>query len=930
MLILSCAGALVAPAQAWADVSSASRFYEDGVVRQRQGDLKGAVVQLKNALQQDTSLLPARMLLGTIYLELGQGAAAEHEIALASRLGADRTLTAEPMARALLLQGKYAELLETAEPEGFERGVAARLLVLRGHAQAEMGSLADAEQTFARAERLDPDSAGAVVGQAMVALRRGQMEQARASVQHALLLDRQASEAWKLKAAIEHAAGNPDAALTAYARVLADDARELDARVARAGLLIDLGRDAEAQQDVDYLKAEFAWDPRGYYLHSLLLQRAGDHDGMRAALQESAAALSRLGDEVLHRRAPFQLLGGLVHYGLGEYERAIEYLTGYVRRLPGQPGARKVLGAALLARGDHFRAVDVLEPALRARPNDSRTMELLGMAYMRRGWHVQAAELLDRAARLNPVSPGVRIDAAINRLAAGEADAVLELEQVFEQHRDQTAAGVMAVMTYLRRAESESALRIARDLSERAPDNLTILNLLASAQVGAGHLDSARATLQRILREDADFVPARLNLARLERLQGDLDAARQRLGGLVQDHAGNVAAMVELAHIARARGELNEAIEWLEKARATAPDYVPASVLLVDMHLQTQRTDAAMAVAKEAIARRPDDLEIVLALARAALAAGDAKLARSVLSTRSYLAGFDADWLLRIAELQRAAGAPVEAVYSLQKAAKGDPGSVSVRMALAEALIAAQRWDEAADAAAALRRTHPDSAVGHRLAGDVEFYGGRYAEALSSYRAALALEPEAALAIRVYNSRRALGQSAGAVAFLEQWLDRAPRDRMVRQTLAEAYVSTGRATEAIVQFEQLLRDEPDNVSVLNNLAYLLADRDSARARELAQRAYAVAPEDAAVNDTLGWIMVKQGEPRQGLAYLREAQFRDAGDPAIRYHVAVALSALGRNEEARVELNKALANGRPFPEEASARSLLERLGSAVGR
>ncbi len=923
MLLISVA-AIALPGTVCADSTRASQLYEDGVVRQRQGDLKGAVVQLKNALQQDTSLLPARMLLGTVYLQLGNGAAAQHELELATRLGADRMLTAVPFAQSLLLQSKYSELLERVQTDGFDRALESKLLVLRGHAQAELGNLTDAEQAFGRAARLDPDAAGPQVAQAMLLLRRGHPEQAQTLVDKALLLDGDSADVWSVKASIEHAMGNAEPALAAYAKVLALQPRNLDARIARAGLWIDTHHRAEAGKDIQFLKAEFPADPRAYYLDSLLLQQAGNAAGARDALQRASAALARIKPEELQRRAPLLLLAGLVHYSLGEYERAVEYLTSYIYRYPGQPGARKVLGAALLASGDHFRAIDVLEPALRAMPNDFRTMELLGLAYMRRGWHVQAAELLDRSAQMNAGSPGVRVDAALNRLAAGDEGAAAELEKVFDEHEEQSGAGILAALSYLRKGEPAQALGIARRLEQREPKNMTVLSLLASAQVGNGKLAEARTTLEGMLDRDPTFVPARLNLARLELMQGNADAARARLQDLLKDDSANAPAMVELARASADEGDQPTAVRWLEKARAAAPDYVPASVTLVDLHLRAGRAKEALAVAKEAAARLPDNLELVLALARSALAAGDNKQAKSVLSTRAYLAGFDGKWLYRIAQLQRAAGAPIEAVYSLQKAAKGDPDSLSVQIALADTLLSSDRLDEAAGVAATLLRRHPDAAAGDRIAGDIAFRRRQYAQALQHYRAAVAHEPSTALAIRIYNAERQLDRLKDGIAYLEQWLQRRPHDSAVRQALAEAYVRAGRHSDAEAEFRHLLREQPKNVSVMNNLAYLLLESEPGNARELATRAHGIAPDDASVNDTLGWILVRQGDARGGLTYLREAQYRDAANPEIRYHLAVALDALGRRDEARVELRQALASNDQFAAAPDARQLLERL------
>ena len=45
-----------------------------------EGDVSSAVIQLKNTLQEDPANADARLLLGRIYLDLGDGASAEKEL----------------------------------------------------------------------------------------------------------------------------------------------------------------------------------------------------------------------------------------------------------------------------------------------------------------------------------------------------------------------------------------------------------------------------------------------------------------------------------------------------------------------------------------------------------------------------------------------------------------------------------------------------------------------------------------------------------------------------------------------------------------------------------------------------------------------------------------------------------------------------------
>jgi len=112
--------------------------------------------------------------------------------------------------------------------------------------------------------------------------------------------------------------------------------------------------------------------------------------------------------------------------------------------------------------------------------------------------------------------------------------------------------------------------------------------------------------------------------------------------------------------------------------------------------------------------------------------------------------------------------------------------------------------------------------------------------------------------------------------------------------------------------------------VLNDLALLRDAAGEDGALEAARDAHAIAPERVEVLDTLGWLLVRSGEPEAGLRYLREAHSRASEIAEIRYHVGAALAALGREAEARAELEAALGNDASFPGIEGARALLAEL------
>jgi len=375
-----------------------------------------------------------------------------------------------------------------------------------------------------------------------------------------------------------------------------------------------------------------------------------------------------------------------------------------------------------------------------------------------------------------------------------------------------------------------------------------------------------------------------------------------------------------LARLEESLGHMDEAVRWLEKARSTDANAVSARLYLVELYLRTGQTEAAMKVAQETELKAPENLEVLGAVGRCHDALGQHALAQATFRRMADLAGFDPKWLYRIARYQLAVGDAGNAIWSLQKAVKGDPEFLPAQVALTEVQLQYASIDEAEERAQALRARYPERAIGDSLTGDVMMKRGRYAEAAASYRAALAREENPRLAVRLYQALRRDGDVEGAVRFLEHWVDTHPADLPSKQALAEGHLRTGQLDAARVRYEQILAVRPDSPFILNNLAYILAKKGEPRALAYAEQAHELAPEAASVNDTLGWILVQQGQPARGLAYLRDAHYRASADPEIRYHMAVALIQLGRHEEAMKNLNAALGADRMFDGVVEARAL----------
>ena len=919
---------LAAAVPAGAVDSKAGRFYEDALTRYERRDMSGAIIQLKNALQVDKNMLPVQLLLGKALLANGEVAAAEVAFAEAVRLGVDRAEVVLPMAQAYLAQGKHRQMLE--EPSLAMGGLPTRtrieLWVLRASALSDLGDARGALHAVGQARALDIGAPDSWLAEVPVRVRARQLTEAAAAADRALALAPQLAEARYQRGSVYHVQGDLRAAIAAYNQVLALDADHLEARIARAGLYVDLRRDADAAADLVHLQRLSDTEPRAAYLRAVLAEREGQPAQAKVHLQQVTRLLDPAPVEFIQYRSQLLLLNGLAHLGLGEEEKAQAYLES-LERIQGTTPASKLLAQLYLKRGESERGMSVLATYVRAVPGDKQALMQLAAAYTAQGRNSQAISLMQEALR-GEDRPDMRAALGIGLVGSGRiGQGVGELEAALRKDPGQPQAGTVLAGLYLRAGQSAKAAKVAQDLAKRDPNNAVFQDLLGMALAQTGDTAAAKAAFERAMRLDETLLAPPLHMARLEIGTRQYDAAAKRLQGLLAKDDKNTEILLELALLAEQRGQLPQMEEWLRKADDHAgPIEVRPVLALTDLYLRTQRTGPALEAARRANAKAPpDDLPTQLAYGRALAASGDKVAARAAYASASRLAEANAPLQVRIATLQLAIQHPEGAAYSLEKALTSRPDLLAAQALMVDVDVQRKQFADAERRAAQIVQQQPKLAVGYSLQGDVALARGQQAAAIEAYRRAHQTEPSPDTFLRLSSVLWEVDGGRPAVQLAEQWSRQRPADAGARRVVADAYARSGQYAQARTGYEALLKTAPQDPAVLNNLANVLLRLKDPGAVAIAERAAAQAPEDASALDTLGWALFQGGGDAQrerALGLLRTARLRAPGNPSIRYHLAAVLAQSGRQAEARLEAQGALDVGTAFEHRAEAEQLLK--------
>ena len=94
----------------------------------------------------------------------------------------------------------------------------------------------------------------------------------------------------------------------------------------------------------------------------------------------------------------------------------------------------------------------------------------------------------------------------------------------------------------------------------------------------------------------------------------------------------------------------------------------------------------------------------------------------------------------------------------------------------------------------------------------------------------------------------------------------------------------GQEQAAIASYEAALDQRADNPIAMNNLAWLLRERDQERAVSLAKQANEMAPDNAAILDTYGWILHLAGRHDEALAAMEQAIALAPDNAEIQEHL----------------------------------------------
>jgi len=643
--------------------------------------------------------------------------------------------------------------------------------------------------------------------------------------------------------------------------------------------------------------------------------------------QKPAAALEQL-DRVLAEggdRLEVAKAKAAAHQRLGQLDEAERLLRSVLDKAPTDSEALQQLANVSVAQGKLEEARRLLTLAIAQKPPHVPTLLLfatlasapadgnagltafdllVGDSY--RAFRRSAEYATARASLLAARGDGKRaVDAWLKEHAESRAfDPKLSLLMADSLAKLQKGALALWLLTRASNSPSASA-EVHEALAERALSMGDVrLGELAVSRLGGGlHrtpnvllLEARLLELQdqgleatKLTKRALDAVPEgrdaqktayALTHARSLAKEGLWDRAREVLVEVLQRDPGNARTKLLLGAIEIQAGHPDK-VGPLVEALLADPRYAPqAETLIVRAHVARKNAAEAKKAARAFFDNDQNDLHARLLLAQTLAEVGESRAALELLE-HAPAAQAHATSLVRLrvqlSELVRGP-APTEAL--IKEYLKAKVGVPELKPILAHSMARQKRL---AEAEALFRELGLEDPTALEQVAQLEREQGKLAAAIKTLEGLVVINPSSSSAwLLLALMRKEAGDRAGAAA----------------------------------AYEEALRLRPNDPVALNNLAVLLVAQDGTKARAvtLARRAVAALPDNPALEDTLGWALVENGEEKD-LAEAVRLLGRSTpvlGTPEALFHHGLALAKAGQADEAKKQLEKALATPPPAP------------------
>jgi len=883
-------------------------------------ELKTAIIHLKNSLKQNAENGEARWMLGQVYLEIGGGGEAEKELKKAIDLGVTGEQVIVDLFNALMMQNKYDEALKFVNKYSSNSKVESEsMMVLKANVLLEQGNIKEAKNIYLNLLESGTKHLGKHIGLAKVAYIEGDLKKSSEYLAKGKSIDKNSIDFKFIEAEIAMSELEYEKAEEIYSNIVSRETIRKISKNLSMGLVglvksqIAQNKIEDAKQNVAMLEALNKDSLLLKYIKGIIAFRSGDYTAAKAHLMEVVKLNSKF--------SPALLLLATSNFALVNYEQTSEQLNRYLSINPGHIQASKLLATTKIRMNQPKEAVESLSVIVDNSTEDAELIALMGHAALQSGDVIKATHFLKKAADAGVAQS--RVQLASVYLTQGDIKKALEELNKDNSKKSPYQQKSLIVLAYLQEKDYDRAEFKASELIKNNPDDARAYNLLGTVYLYQNEAEKAIKQFDLALDKNPKFLVAWKNIASIYTDTKNYEEAEKAFNSVLNVNEKDIDALMGLASIREKQGRQEDAIALLTKARKADSKAEKPRVALGTYYMRKGMIQKALEIESE-LSQNPNASIQTLAFRGAVLLNARNKKSIDVYKKLTNLEPDNHFWHYRYGLALMTFGQNSQALLTIQKASSLKPSFLPASSLLVSLETKAGNYDNAYKIIQRIRRLKPKSPAADSLAGDLKMIQSDYKAASIAYKSAFDNVNNNSMFLKYVDALDKAGKTEKAKSNLVDWLDKNPKDHKVRIFYGDYLNRIGKPERSIEEYRKVLKDNDKNIVALNNLANLLYDSgDKVDGKELAEKAYNIAPNAVEVMDTFGWILFRDGDLDKSLKLIQEASEKAPSLYEIKYHLAEVLVKKSQHEQARKILVKILKTG-GFESEVMARTLLEKI------
>ena len=543
-------------------------------------------------------------------------------------------------------------------------------------------------------------------------------------------------------------------------------------------------------------------------------------------------------------------------------------------------------------RQDNSQAASSVQQAVPNRPMapvdriDAQSLYIRGIAQFEMGDYERARDFLVSAQSMDPSSSGINyalmdvyleLDDLSNAMYHGSL--AVESEPGNKWYRLKLSE------TYRLLGEIEEAIEQLNAILEDNPNDIDILFLVASIQSNQGRYEESNETYDRIL--------------------GHLGSERSIHYQKFQNYTN--------------LGQPDEAIAELEEIRKLSPGNLNTLHTLSQFYLENSQFEEAKKVLEDALKRNPRDPETLVTLSDIYINEGDwdkggeilnSIIADSMVSRENKVE--IVQYMLSRFQYEQGNDEFYETTQAMIETLVAENAGYGLSHALAaEFYSMTEDFEKALVYLEETTNLMPENEAAWRQRLQYLQMESRFDETIEVGLQANEWIPDDALIQFFLGSAYFLVDDAdNAVKWLSSAADMPARSAfksMILGTLGDAHASVDNWESADSAYDHALNYDSENDVTLNNYAYYLTVRNEniQEAKEMAQKALDIRPDNPAYLDTMGWVYYKLGEYEKAKEYIESALNSGSTSAEVMEHMGDVYDKLGDHDKARHWWGRAL-------------------------